>query len=185
MRMGSFKEAWQKYWPMYLFIIFTVISILFKNRVFADYENYQSIRHTEANKFELGVLNDYENEFEIRNVCKTYNMNAEYDACKTFSEKRDFHKRNAERCFNDAKQMCWYFPSKLRDKSFYAFSIATTAGVPGDLRSKVVICLVNTLIEYGADCNEEWKNINTKLHWAQYHWEQYEFFSEVVRQGNI
>jgi hypothetical protein len=183
MKIGTFKEAWEKHWPVYLFIIFTAISILFKTKVFADYERYQSIRHTEANKYEWAIVSAYENEFEIKNVCKVYTMNAEYDECKTFAEKRDFYKKNAERCLNDAKNLCWYFPAKMRDKSFYAFSITTSMAAPGDLRSKAVACLVTTLIEYGADCCEEWNNINTKLYWAQHHYEMYEFFSDLIKNG--
>jgi hypothetical protein len=180
MKRGTFKEAWIKYWPMYLFIIFTAISLLFKNRVFADYE-----RNIEINKYERAIVSVYENEFEIKNICKFYSMNADYDACQTFAEKRDFYKKNAERCLNDAKNMCWYFPAKLRDKSFYAFSLTTSMAVPGDFRSKAVASLVTTLIEYGADCYEEWTNINTKLYWAQHHYEMYEFYSDLIKQQQM
>lgn len=184
MKIGTFKEAWKNNWPVYVFIIITAISLLYRNRVHANYDHYQSIRHTEANRFEMSILAEYENEFEIRHVCKFYTMNVEYDQCTTFTEKRDFHRKNAERCLNDAKTMCFYLPSKVREKSFYAFSMTTSMAVPGDLRSKIVGCLITTLIEYGADCYEEWTNINTKLYWAQHHYEMYEFYSEVVRSGN-
>lgn len=180
----QFREALRKYWPVYLFVIITAISMLYRTKVYADYDHYQSIRHTSANKYEWSVISAHENQCEINTLRKFYTMNAAYDECKTFSDKRDFHKQNAERCFNDAKNLCWYFPAKVRDKSFYAFSTITSLAQPGDLRSKLIGCLIVTLIEYGSDCYAEWSEMNSKLYWAQYHWEQYEFYSEVVRQGN-
>jgi hypothetical protein len=184
MERGTFKEAWRKYGVLYLFIIFTLISLLYRGKVHANYEHYQAVRHTEGNRFELSVLNGFENQLEIDRLRTFYTMNAEYDECKTHIQKRDFYKKNAERCFNDAKNMCWYFPSKTRDKCLYAFSIATSMGSPGELRSKLIVCLISTLIEYGADCFNEWEEMNTKLYWAQYHYEMYELYCEIVKQGN-
>lgn len=169
MKIGTFKEAWKKYWMQYLAWIGIAFLLLYKTACHGGMPQ--------------SVL--YENQFELSNLSKFYTMNAEYDKCLTYTQKRDFHKKNAERCFNDARDMCWYLPGATRDKSFYAFTNLAILGSPGEARSKLITALITTLIQYGADVIDEWANINTKLNWAQYHWEQHEFYCEVVRNGNL
>lgn len=185
MKIGTFKEAWKKYWMNYIAIIALAIMLLYKCNGFAQeyYHVKNNINHAIDN-CERANISAFENQLETRILCKFYTMNAEYDECKTFASKRDFHKKNADRCLNDAKNMCWYFPNSMREESFYAFRNMAILACPGDAKSKVITALITTLIQYGANCFDEWNDINTKLNWAQYHYEMYEFYGEVVRNGN-
>lgn len=180
MKTGTFKEAWQKYWLRYIAIIALAFLLLYKGCAHGD-----GYRNPKIDQFEQVNISSFENQIEMGVLNDYTRMNAEYDACDTYTKKREFHKKNAERCFNDAKQMCWILPPKMRDQSYYAFTNIGILACPGDPRSKLITCLVTTLIAYGVDVYEEWTNMNTKLHWAKYHWEQYEFFCDVVRHGNL
>lgn len=176
----QFKDSMKKYWPIYLFVILAAYSMLHTYECPAN-----QYRDPYIDQFEKKNISCFENQIEMGFLNDFPKMNAEYDACDTYTKKRDFHKKNAERCFNDAKNMCWYFPSKVRDKSLFAFSNVASLATLKDLKSKAIATLVITLIEYGADAYEEWTNMNTKLHWAEYHWDQYEFFCDVVKAGNL
>lgn len=183
MRRGTFKEAWGKYWINYMALIFFAILLLYKCK--SPAEEYHELGQINASmhRCEMANLTAFENQCETRILCRYYTMNAEYDKCTTFLDKRDFHKKNADRCFNEAKNMCWYLPAGMRDKSFYAFSNMAVLASPGTPYSKLVTVLVNTLMQYGADCVEDWNNITTKLNWAQYHYEMQEFYSDLIRHG--
>ncbi|MDP1880807.1 MAG: hypothetical protein Q8K60_07695 [Parachlamydiaceae bacterium] len=107
-----------------------------------------------------------------------------YDDCKTYKEKYQFHKENAERCFNDAKNKCWWIPNiDDREKARYCLINIGALLTAGDLQSKVIATIVATLIQYGVDCCDEWNDIQTKLKWAKYHYEMMEFFDEVMKQN--
>lgn len=176
----QFREAMKKYWIACVFIIFLAYSMIHTYTISSnEYINFK------IDQFERDNLSSFENQLEMSILNDFYTMNAEYDTCDTYTKKRDFHKRNAERCFNDAKNMCWYFPAKFRDKSLITFSNIVTMGSPGDLKSKLISILVTTLIELGADSYEEWINISTKLKWTKHHWEMYEFYSDVVQSGSL
>ena len=59
----------------------------------------------------------------------------------------------------------------------------TNAGImviSGDPRSKIITAIVNSLVQYGLDCCEEWEYINTKFYWAQYHYEMAEFYESLL-----
>lgn len=183
METGTFKNAWGKYWLTYICVIIFAILLFYKGKICCE-EHMLKVGNSHVHQYELSNLCAYENQFESRIVCGFYSMNYEYDQCKTYADKRDFHKKNAERCLNDARNMCWYLPSATRDKSFYAFTNLAILGSPGDPKSKLMTALITTLIQYGADVIDEWCDINTKLNWAKYHYEQYEFLSEVVKAGN-
>lgn len=185
MERGTFKAAWKKYWYLYLFIIFTAFSLFRIGKGWAEEYDPRRIMNSRIYHMESSISCEFDNQFEANNICKFHTMNAEYDECKTFAEKRDFHKKNAERCLNDAKNLCWYMPDRtMKENSQYAFRNIAVLACPGDPKSKLITALVTTLIEYGVDCYEEWSSINTKLHWAQYHYEMYELYSEIVRQGS-
>lgn len=183
MKIGTFKEAWNKYWLNYIAIIALAIMLFYKCKGTAEEYHHISDMNSHIHRYELSNLNAFENQCESRILCNFYTMNTEYDQCKTFADKRNFHKKNAERCINDAKDLCWYFPNAMREESFYAFRNMAILACPGDPKSKVVTALITTLIQYGADCFDEWNNINTKLNWAQYHYEMHEFYSDLVKQG--
>jgi len=164
MKRGTFKEAWGKYWMQYLALVLFAMALLYRSHAFGEEINYP-----------ISMF-----------MHPRYCMNAEYDRCKTYEDKKRFHKENGDRCFNDAKNMCWWMPDmSMRDKSDYAFRNITILGCPGDPRSKLITALLTTLVQYGADCYEEWANINTKLHWAQYHYEMMELYQKIIADGGI
>jgi hypothetical protein len=139
---------------------------------------------------------EYEFDFSYEEDCHYYSPEAAlenitihqlqvlaYDDCKTYKDKYQFHKENAERCFNDAKNKCWWLPNiDDRDKARYCLTNIGIIIAPGDPQSKLIIAVINTLIQYGLDCSEEWNFIQTKLKWAQYHYEMMEFFDDVMKQ---
>jgi len=176
----QFKDAVKKYWLHYIGVIGFALLLLYKGCSHAN-----ECRNPIIDRFEQTNISCFENQIEMSILNDFYTMNAEYDTCDTYTKKRDFHKKNAERCFNDAKQMCWLFPPKMREKTYYAFTNMGILASPGDPKSKLITCLVNTLIQYGTDAFEEWTNMNTKLHWAEYHWTMYEFYIGVVNAGNL
>lgn len=108
----------------------------------------------------------------------------EYDDCRTNTQFRQFHKENGERCYNDAKDRCWWLPYlSERDKARYCISNIGVLACPGEPKSKLIIALVNMLIQYGIDCSEEWHYINNKLYWSQYHFEMMEFYDNLIKKG--
>jgi len=183
MKRGTFKEAWEKYWLNYIAIIALTIMLFYKCKGMAE-DHHMNEMSSAINRYELANISAFENQCETKILCHFYTMNAEYDQCKTFAEKRDFHKKNAERCLNDAKNLCWYFPNSIREDSFYAFRNMAILASPGDPKSKIITALITTLIQYGADCFESWNDINTKLNWSQYHYEMHEFYSDLVKHGH-
>lgn len=107
-----------------------------------------------------------------------------YDECTTNAEKARFHKTNAERTFNDAKDKCWYLPKlSERDKARYCFTNIGAIISNTTPQSKIVVCLVTSLIQYGIDCSDEWNYINNKLYWSQYHYEMMEFHLDLIKNG--
>lgn len=96
----------------------------------------------------------------------------------------EFHRKNAERTYNDAKRKCWYLPdTDEREKAKQCFAIAGTALIPSDPKSKLITLLITTMIAYGVDCYDEWNNIKTKLNWSKHHYELMEFYQLVIEKG--
>jgi hypothetical protein len=98
-----------------------------------------------------------------------------------YIEKMDFHEQNARRCFEDAKSRCWWLPEiSDRDKARYCFSAIGGLAVPGTPQAALIRSLVSLMLNYGLDCMDEWDYINNKLYWAEYHWDMYEFYANVL-----
>ncbi len=107
-----------------------------------------------------------------------------YENCKTSQQKLKFHKENAERCYEEAKNKCWWLPNVTNQKNArYCLTNAGAMVAFGDPKSKLMAVIVNTLVQYGLDCCDEWEYINNKLYWAEYHYEMMEFFERVIKNG--
>lgn len=105
-----------------------------------------------------------------------------YENCVTNTQKVQFHKENGHRCYNDAKELCWWLPSMDdRKKARYCFTNLGILACPGEPLSKILTALINTLVQYGIDCSDEWNQINTKLYWSQYHFEMMDFYTSLKR----
>ena len=55
--------------------------------------------------------------------------------------------------------------------------------MPGTPQSKLIRSLISLMLNYGLDCMDEWDYINNKLYWAEYHWDMYEFYCNVLVNG--
>jgi len=158
------KQALKKYWHYYLAALLFALGLYYHGRGHA-YENPHTISYIE-NYYRFHAL--------------------KLEDCKTYTQKVEFHKENGERCYFDAKQKCWYLP-KLKDRrnADYCFSNAGALLYPSDPRSKLIAVIINTLVQYGIDCCDEWEYINNKLYWAQYHHELAEFYQDLISNGHV
>lgn len=96
--------------------------------------------------------------------------------------KIQFHEREAKRTYNDAKNRCWWLPDlNERDKAKYCFTTAMSTVPAGTPQSKIIMAIMTLLTQYGLDCMEEWSYIQNKLYWSQYHYEQKEFYEDVLK----
>ncbi len=98
-----------------------------------------------------------------------------------YKKKLKFHNDNAKRCFNDAKQMCWYLPS--RDDVDYAelcFKAVMTNSFAPNITAKATGALLILVTEYACICRKEWNEMQTKIHWANYHAEMTEFYKDLL-----
>ena len=101
-------------------------------------------------------------------------------------QERDMYKKNAERCFKDAQDACWWLPNTSdRKKTRELFTITVNTMLASDVKSKLIAMLTTSLIFYGMDCLDEWEYINNKLFWARYHWEMYEFHVELIAKAHL
>lgn len=159
------KNHFKNYWTQYVALIFLILGLYFYGKAYGDeyYQHPVAVRHINLH------------------LCKAL----KYDLCTTNHQKYFFHKENAERCFNEAKERCWWLPNITdREKAKYCFLNIGIFGVPGDQKSKMIIALVSTLIQYGIDCSDEWHYINNKLYWSQYHYEMMEFYTTLINEGH-
>ncbi len=112
-------------------------------------------------------------------MIKAYNLMT-YEEADTFGKKTIFHKENADRCFREAEKMCMWLP-KYDDRELAKKLLASfTAGIlSGNLASKAVAAVVALFVQYSFDIMNEWNAIRTKLYWAEYHYEMYEFYKQL------
>lgn len=153
------KEFLKKNWHYVIACILTLMGIFYAVRGHA-YENPHAIRHIQLYYYKALI----------------------YENCNTPQQKYQFHKENAERCYEDAKDRCWWLPNLTdRQNARYCLTNAGALLAFGDPRSKLIAVVINTLVQYGLDCCDEWDYINHKLYWAQYHYEMMEFYQGMLK----
>ena len=158
MDLSGLKRNWQ----YYAAILVLIIIILMKQNGYADYRT--SIQY----------------EKRIFNYSKVIGL----DQCFTNAQKRDFYKYHGDRCLNDARQKCWYYPKLTeRRKMEYSFSAMATLAAPGTPQSKLISTLLVTLVNFGVDAWSEWDEMKTKLNWSEYHYGMMEFHQHLITQG--
>ncbi len=172
------KASLKKYWNLYLSLILLVLGMFYYARAYA-YEPY--IYECEGNIYV------FEHPLAIKNIQMYQNSHQQlalnYKNCKSNAQKVKFHKENGDSCYNDAKEKCWWLPNVSdRDKARYCFTNIGVLCSPGKSKSKLIIALVTTLIQYGLDCSSEWHYINNKLYCSQYHYEMMEFHQNLIKQ---
>lgn len=160
-----------------------------------EYEGgYYTFEHPEALKCIGKHFNESNNTFNTianpnkkntdKTVKKSKSNNKCYDECETNADKVRFHKSNAIRTFNDAKDRCFLLPKiSDRNKAIYCFTNLAAICANSTPQSKIIAVLVTTLLQYGIDCTDEWHYINNKLYWSQYHFEMMEFHQDLINHG--
>lgn len=120
---------------------------------------------------------------EIKSLLHLFNDDAlTSDQISFYRDKIEFHRQNAERTYNDAKEACWWLPNfDDRKKARYCFASAMAVVGSSSPMSKVIAYILYTLGEYGFACLDEWDYINNKLHWSQYHYEMKEFYEHILK----
>lgn len=96
-------------------------------------------------------------------------------------EKIEFHKREAERIYEEVKDRVWYLPG-LDDREIAKriFMLLAPAVTVEGVKKKSVAMFIQMALEYGLDCMDEWDWISTKWHWVGYHVDQAEFYERYL-----
>ena len=151
-------EGLKRRWHYYLAALLFVLGIFFLGRAYA-----------------------YENPHAIEEIHRFYYSKAlRLEDCYTFQQKAAFHKENGDRCLEEVKDRCWWLPNMTQRKNAqYCLTNAGALCYPGSSKSKMIAVLINSLVQYGLDCCDEWAFIDNKLYWAQYHYEMYEFYKGI------
>ena len=178
------KDKFYEYAVLILAFIFLILGLFYAKEAYSSeyfaydyYGNIYTFEHPEAKKHMDMILdNNYLHDHIHRAL--------DYDYCKTNAQKMQFHKENGDRCLADAKERCWWLPYiPAREKARYCCTNLAIFASPGEPRSKIITALINTLIQYGIDCQDEWHYINNKLYWSQYHYEMMEFHQQLIAHG--
>ena len=105
----------------------------------------------------------------------------EYDFAMT---KYKQHQAAGEKLWAEVQIKAWYCPNvQDRDKARYCFTsifAGITAGTPW---SKAMGMCMTMMLNYGLDCMDEWNDIQTDLHWAEYHFELAEHYMRSCNGG--
>ena len=181
------KDFLKKYLILILAFFFLVMGLFYYGRSFAD-DHYAYDNKGELYYFQHPLaIKHMDIYLKVSNSTQLNKHNARalnYDDCKTNADKVRFHKENGERCYDDAKERCWWLPYiEDRKKARYCFTSLGILASPGDPKSKIIISVISALIQYGIDANDEWNYIDNKLYWSQYHFEMMEFHEHLIRQG--
>jgi hypothetical protein len=135
--------------------------------------------------FLLSKAHAYENYYALKDIqsyhcrMRVIDNRVEHEDCLI---KWQFHLENAERCYKDAHEACWWWPNlSERKKIQYCLTNAAVMAAPKtSAKSKIITAIITTLTQFGLDVQEEWSYINTKLYWAQYHYEMAEFYENML-----
>ena len=98
-----------------------------------------------------------------------------------WQEAYDNHHFNAVRTYNDAYNRVWFLPNLTwrqigRDAWVAACSMASTKSPTAAL----VVAFSTMLSQYGLHCLDEWDYIADKLYWSQYHFEQCQYYADLL-----
>ena len=114
----------------------------------------------------------------------TYREIDENSKKREWQEAYELHQFHAVRTFNNAKDKCWYLPRTTdREKARYCFTSVMSSLGAATKKGKLVNSLVTLLINYGLDAMDEWDYIREQLNWSEYHYEQCEFYQNLLARG--
>lgn len=172
---GNQMKRINKYWQLILIIFLYILGMFYYTRVDALEFTYEH----------QGQFYSIDHPLAINQIEIYYRCAIAYHDCKNNAQFRQFHQENGDRCYKDAKERSWWLPDiSDREKARYCFTNIGVIACPGDPKSKIIIALVTSLIQYGIDCTEEWHYINDKLYWSQYHYDMMEFYNNLIKNGH-
>jgi hypothetical protein len=156
------KKMLKPYQYIFAFLFYILIILMFDSKLHAAVlQSRVEIKHLELANIRLISISKEDKRF--------------------YRDKVKFHKENAERCYNDAKDRCFLIPD-FDDRRNAEFCLVTagTLLLANDPRSKIIAITIDLLIYYGLNMIDEWNYIQNKLHWAEYHMEMMEFYQSVL-----
>lgn len=157
--MESFKRNWTYYLAALLFALGLLL---------------WSKGHAFENPHCLMDIQSFYCRIKVSDISKQINR-------EDYLVKMKHHRQEGERCYQEAKDRCWYLPNiDTRKQAQHCIIQAGILAVPADPRSKIIAAIVNSLVQYGIECCEEWEYINNKFYWAQYHYEMAEFYEHIL-----
>lgn len=177
----SYKKNEKK--PIYLkfFLVLFIIQLLFYGiKVYADEDdNYFFQYNCELTDFskiriseEIFLLSDIEFLTDSQ--------------MKENKKKKLFHKKEADRCFKEANQLCKLIPNASdRDKALSLFDATVTASAGAALRGYpgLIGALLTNLGAWTINYYSEWQKMSTLLNEAKYHYEMAAFHQDILDNG--
>ncbi len=96
----------------------------------------------------------------------------------------DFHLKEGIRCYNEAKEKCWYLPDiSERDKARYCFTTAVASIGNHTPCFRLVSMVTTLLLQYSLDSMSEWNSIQNKLYWSSYHFELCDHYYNLIHKN--
>lgn len=103
---------------------------------------------------------------------------------RDYEQKKAHHQKQANMCLDKAREICWYLPNMTdQRKADYCWAAAGAAATPGGPQSKMVGVIIITMINYGLDCMNEWRELHEFLHSAQHHYELAEWYEHLLQNA--
>jgi len=146
------KQVKRLYWYVIIFLW-----MLFGQWVFA------SKAHANEMVYEQVILCEMTEEArkEIEFMTRVIKLQKKHKALtpsdyKYYQDKVKFHTKNVIKSFKEAKQRCWYLPDLTdRQNAKYCWTSAAALLAPGTPQFKAGAVILNLLLQYGLDCNDE------------------------------
>jgi hypothetical protein len=101
-----------------------------------------------------------------------------------YKNKRDHHLEQGNYYLQQAHDLCWYLP-RISDRNLAkdAWTLAVSQFNFGSPQQRLCTALLTVMTAYGMECIDEWKNISTMLYTAEYHFEMYDFYKDILARA--
>jgi hypothetical protein len=161
----------KKWWSYVLLFIFSVFSHL---ALFGELQAVEIPTKFEMNTFRLQIEHT-----KIKNQLKNRKLNG--DQKKYYEDLANDHVKKGYDFYCQAQNKCMWFPTiDDKVKAQYCFSTALMNLSRTNPMSMVISNIINLFSVYGLNVMREWNEINTLLNYSKYHYEQQEFYTEVL-----
>jgi hypothetical protein len=94
---------------------------------------------------------------------------------------RDAHHAQGVKCKAALQDVCWYLPNQS-DRETAKWCLTTFAAtIPCNTpQSRVLALILSAMTSYGLNCCDQWNTIQTLEHEAEYHFEMFEFYADLI-----